>query len=274
MANINMCSLQIGQQYTAVQLAHIWGYQSYHPLVRGIVTPRGTNIILLFVTKEKQAGATPYEDDIKGNVLYMMGQEKHGSDKRLLKNLNARHDDIYLFFRELHHTPFTYLGRCFLINAEINDREPSKFEFLIENMDDYMYSESNIIDYIINFSTDNAGLNSLFVEGAKHIAQHVIYERNPHNRKEAIRIHGHKCKICGFDFNEVYGEELADGYIEVHHIRQLAQGEQVVNPAKDLLPVCANCHRMLHRKKTSNISVDNLCLNEKVIRYKELLSRL
>lgn len=87
--------LQIGQQYSAVQLAHMWGYKSHHPLVKGMVTPSGMNIVILFATKGKQVGATPYEDEIKGNILYMLGQERHGSDKRLLENLNTRKDDIY-----------------------------------------------------------------------------------------------------------------------------------------------------------------------------------
>lgn len=51
---------------------------------------------------------------------------------------------------------------------------------------------------------------------------------------------------------------MADGYIEVHHIKHLADGEQVVDPAKDLLPVCANCHRMLHRKRNSDLSPERL----------------
>lgn len=271
MANVKMDLLQIGQQYSAVQLAYMWGYKSHHPLVKGMVTPSGMNIVILFVTKEKQVGATPYEDEIKGNILYMMGQERHGSDKRLLENLNTRKDDIYLFYREFHHTPFIYYGRCFLIDADIKENSPSEFEFLIENLDDGLDNESDIMDYIVNLSMDNVETMPLLLEGLKKITQHVRYERNPHNRKETIRIQGHKCKICGFDFNEVYGEELADGYIEVHHIKHLADGEQVVDPAKDLLPVCANCHRMLHRKKKDNISVLTLSANERLIKYKELL---
>lgn len=33
--------VQIGQQYSAVQLARLWGYQSHHPLVQGMFTPSG-----------------------------------------------------------------------------------------------------------------------------------------------------------------------------------------------------------------------------------------
>jgi putative restriction endonuclease len=53
-----------------------------------------------------------------------------------------------------------------------------------------------------------------------------------------------------------YGKDFAEGFIEVHHIVPLSAGEQVVDPAKDLIPVCANCHRMLHHKKASAITID------------------
>ena len=253
MINVDMDLIKLGQRYTANVLANLWGYQSHHPLVKGMVTPKGTNIIILFVTKEKQKGATPYVDEIRGNILYMMGQEKHGSDKRLLENLNINKDSIFLFYRELHHTPFEYCGRFYLIGAEVNEGKPSEFELLIENLDDGLEDEAEIVDYIVNLPTETGEEISLLIEGAKKITQHVRYERNPFLRKKAIRIQGRKCKICGFDFNIVYGEDLADGYIEVHHIKHLAEGERNVNPATDLIPVCANCHRMLHRKKKNNV---------------------
>ena len=65
--------------------------------------------------------------------------------------------------------------------------------------------------------------------------------------------------ICGFDFGEVYGD-LGKGFIEVHHIKPLAsQNEELrINPDKDLICVCANCHRMLHRFKDYMVSVEEL----------------
>ena len=56
--------------------------------------------------------------------------------------------------------------------------------------------------------------------------------------------------ICGFDFELKYGE-LGKGYIEIHHIKPLSNLTEVVvvNPETDLICVCANCHRMLHRFK-------------------------
>lgn len=271
MANVNMDLIELGHKYTAVQLANIWGYKSYHALIKGIITSKESNIIVLLVTKIKQSGSTPYIDKIEGNILSMMGQEKHGSDNRLMDNLNKTKDLIYLFYRNLHHTPYTYLGRCYLISAKINKYKPSVFEFLIENIDEGLNDDSDIMNYIANIPAQTEETSALFAEGAKKITQHVRYERNPYNRKEAIRLQGHKCKICGFDFNEFYGKDLAEDYIEVHHIKPLADGMQIIDPAKDLIPVCANCHRMLHRKKVGNVSANDLENILDSIKYKELV---
>ena len=114
------------------------------------------------------------------------------------------------------------------------------------------------MDYLINQPLVNGSDIDAIQEGKKKIANHIRYERNRKNRENAIRIHGTACMICGFDYDKVYGEDVADSYIEVHHIKQLSEGEQKVDPAKDLITVCANCHRMLHRRRINNISVDEL----------------
>ena len=96
-------------------------------------------------------------------------------------------------------------------------------------------------------------------EGRKIGYYTTRYERDNKNRIAAIRIHGTRCMICGFDYEEVYGE-LGKGYIEVHHIKPLSsQDEEVqVNPETDLICVCANCHRMLHRFKNYIILAEEL----------------
>lgn len=60
---------------------------------------------------------------------------------------------------------------------------------------------------------------------------------------------GLKCQACGFDFGVAYGS-LGEGYIECHHnvpVSDLRPGSRT--RLRDLTPVCANCHRMLHRKR-------------------------
>jgi 5-methylcytosine-specific restriction protein A len=84
------------------------------------------------------------------------------------------------------------------------------------------------------------------------------YERDPRNRKTAINYHGFKCKVCGFSFSGFYGTR-GDGFIEIHHTKPLANsGRQEVNPKTDLLPVCANCHRMIHRRSEDVLSIEEL----------------
>ena len=85
------------------------------------------------------------------------------------------------------------------------------------------------------------------------------YERNSSNRAEAIKIHGTKCMACGFDFEATYGE-IGKDFIEVHHTKPLYSLEQeiLVNPQTDLVCLCSNCHRMIHRKRDNILSVEDL----------------
>jgi 5-methylcytosine-specific restriction enzyme A len=74
------------------------------------------------------------------------------------------------------------------------------------------------------------------------------YERKKINRDACIRIHGSRCIGCNLSFGEFYGP-VAEGYIEVHHIESLASsGEVTINPATDLVPLCSNCHSVVHRQ--------------------------
>lgn len=85
------------------------------------------------------------------------------------------------------------------------------------------------------------------------------YERIPENRRRAIEIHGSICSICGFDFEKIYGER-GRGFIEIHHIKplNLFSTEEYVNPETDLFPVCANCHRMIHRRSDSILTIEEM----------------
>lgn len=87
-----------------------------------------------------------------------------------------------------------------------------------------------------------------YPEGATSKVEVNKYERDPRNRREAISIHGKKCLACDFDFYETYGE-LGEDYVVVHHVVPVSQiGENYkIDPANDLVTVCANCHAMLHR---------------------------
>jgi len=87
-------------------------------------------------------------------------------------------------------------------------------------------------------------------EGAKIRVEVNRYERSPVNRAACIAHYGYKCLACGLDFSEKYGP-LGNEYIEVHHrvpVSELGEAYRL-DPVKDLVTVCANCHAMLHRAK-------------------------
>jgi 5-methylcytosine-specific restriction protein A len=87
-----------------------------------------------------------------------------------------------------------------------------------------------------------------FPEGAKTTVIVNAYERNKKARVACIEYHGCYCAVSGFNFASKYGE-LGNDFIHVHHLNPLRAvvEEYEVNPKTDLIPVCPNCHAMIHR---------------------------
>jgi 5-methylcytosine-specific restriction protein A len=84
------------------------------------------------------------------------------------------------------------------------------------------------------------------------------YERSHINRANCIEIQGAICKACSFDFERVYGP-IGRGFIHVHHVTPVSQigAGYVIDPATDLVPLCPNCHAMVHRSDPP-LDVDTL----------------
>jgi hypothetical protein len=89
-----------------------------------------------------------------------------------------------------------------------------------------------------------------FYEGSIRRISVEVRERDAAARKACIAKHGAKCFICEFDFGQFYGPE-ADGFIHVHHREKLAsrKGASKTDPVKDLVPLCPNCHSVVHLRK-------------------------
>lgn len=87
-------------------------------------------------------------------------------------------------------------------------------------------------------------------EGAKKSRRVNWYERNTQNRAACIRLHGTRCSVCDMSFAERYGKELGEGFIHVHHVVPLSarRRRRTPDPKTELVPVCPNCHAMLHRR--------------------------
>lgn len=78
------------------------------------------------------------------------------------------------------------------------------------------------------------------------------YERSAIARRKCLEIHGTSCAICGFNSSTIYGSEFSDK-IEVHHLVPISkiQRDYKVNPVTDLIPVCPNCHMILHSRMSN-----------------------
>ena len=87
-----------------------------------------------------------------------------------------------------------------------------------------------------------------FPEGQILTRLHIIRERNRSSVREAVSRFSEKgplkCQICGFDFRARYGR-LGETYIECHDVVPVSKMKIRTKP--DLVPVCSNCHRMVHR---------------------------
>lgn len=97
---------------------------------------------------------------------------------------------------------------------------------------------------------------NVYTEGKRKAVLVNFYERNPYAKRMCIKHYKNlnggqlKCEICGFDFSAVYGEEFSDK-IHIHHLIEISTiGEEYeVDPIHDLLPICPNCHMIVHSKK-------------------------
>lgn len=89
-----------------------------------------------------------------------------------------------------------------------------------------------------------------YTEGSPNQIIVTKYERNPHARKVCILHYGLSCIVCGFNFEKTYGQ-IGKDYIHVHHLNQISNiGEKhEINPLEDLVPVCPNCHSIIHKRK-------------------------
>ncbi|MFK5947489.1 MAG: HNH endonuclease [Methylococcales bacterium] len=86
------------------------------------------------------------------------------------------------------------------------------------------------------------------LEGSEFSVEQTIHERNPVARQECIDHFGAMCQVCYFDISKSYGP-IGIGFIHVHHLAPISKsnGEYNIDPEKDLIPLCPNCHAMIHR---------------------------
>lgn len=97
-------------------------------------------------------------------------------------------------------------------------------------------------------------------EGEK---KHVEFERahrNPILRQTCLDKYGYQCQCCGMDFASLYGDELGANFIEVHHLQMISTYDEnrPEDYVENLVPLCSNCHSMIHHGKNGPLSLREL----------------
>lgn len=97
-----------------------------------------------------------------------------------------------------------------------------------------------------------------YSEGSSKRVSVNVYERNPKAKKDCITVYGTACSVCGFRFEDHYGE-IGKDFIHVHHLEMISTLgiNYIVDPVADLRPVCPNCHAMIH-KRNPPFTIDEL----------------
>ena len=182
-------------------------------------------------------------------------------------------------------------------NAYLFDNEITRDIYIpFSKKDGYGYGQSNIwyankdsrsiefknelviqLEKVVSDNANDISLNDeqKYFEGqvSSKVKEIFSLKRNSAARKKCLEYYfpdnkHYKCKLCGFDFEKQYGSKGVQ-FIEVHHIESHTTkskiiGEHEIDPIKDLIPVCSNCHSIIHREKPA-IPVESM---KKIIKNK------
>jgi 5-methylcytosine-specific restriction protein A len=123
------------------------------------------------------------------------------------------------------------------------------------------YIETNFNDYNQNGIFPEMISEELAVyEGFKKSVSVNKFERSSIARAKCIEYNGTICKVCNIDLLKFYGE-IALGFIHIHHLVPISKigKEYKIDFRNDLIPVCPNCHAMLHKKiNGKELSIEEL----------------
>ena len=230
---------------------------------------------------QKQPGITTAEliDELR-NIFNPTGEDA--------KILHGRSDDKFSqIVRNLvsHHTLDQRLGYTILGESEITTSGHKLSEKGISYLQVNLSSLENLLSNNLGYAETVDGLtkindsqatgksltifdeNIFISEGRRKTVAAQVYERSRLLRDKAIDFYTKDgtvvCEVCGFDFYKVYGD-IGRGYIEIHHQKPIYQYEDtdfsvlITEALNNLIPLCANCHRMVHRKRGRPYSIQEL----------------
>lgn len=124
-----------------------------------------------------------------------------------------------------------------------HSQEVATFTYLVE-------TAVALIDFIISLGMPGERTGQIGdSEGEKLLAVCGRYERSVRNRIKCLDFYGYDCQACGFSPEKKYGQ-IGKTITHVHHKTPLSLMAKpgVVDPIKDLVPLCPNCHNLAHKR--------------------------
>lgn len=207
-----------------------------------------------------------------------------GDDLEILANRNDDHFSQIVRNLTANKRPFVKNG---FIKRETTPRSPLSItnkgrQYLSEHKYELHYLLTNDFEYADiknNLKEIELGKrkirtfdeNIVISEGTKKYTEVAVYERSKKLRDYAIEyfsVDGKiSCKCCTFNFADFYGENIGKGFIEIHHTKPIFTYDDedlqntLTKAVNNLIPVCSNCHRMIHRNWKKPLEIQQLITN-------------
>ena len=180
--------LEIGKVYTRKKLRELFDINDA-TINTGIYRPPETSSVWLFITEQKSADRTPYNDLLEDNILFWQGQTA-GQKDALIINHHARGLELLVFFRKKKDEHpgygFKYLGEFVYFSHTGN--KPASF----------ILSRKIISEVIIPSSdADEDDFDPTTIEDArKRISRSITQRRGQKQfRHNLITAYGGKCTV-------------------------------------------------------------------------------
>lgn len=173
----------------------------------------------------------------------------------VVQNLSKKNDEVRI----------TLMSEYFILkNATVNDNIFVKKINVGENV----FFEIDLLrnglsttyaPYTLLSDEEDEHSDEEYYEGTKIKILVNKFERDTKARDKCIEHYGAICVACKFDFKEEYGD-IGKGFIHVHHKVPLSKIKKTykVDPINDLIPVCPNCHAMIHKRKPIPFTIDDI----------------
>lgn len=159
------------------------------------------------------------------------------------------------------------------LGRDIAESNTPFLQYLLENGFDYQVISTTLDEITPEQVSDIPRVpdyfdeNLVIIEGRRQRSSQQVYTRSVALREQAIKYYSQdgqiRCHACGFDFGRFYGAH-GEGFIEIHHKQPIvaytqADVEKTIKDAlNNIVPLCSNCHRMIHRNRERMLTVDEL----------------